>query len=84
MWQLVCDKVILNFTIMTFKSLFVALTALAMSVAFTSCDKEEDDTFLSEPETPAVTNLSASKLDKYLTTTDYDGVSFRVRFTNGG
>lgn len=69
---------------MTFKSLFVALTALAMSVAFTSCDKEEDDTFLSEPETPAVTNLSAPKLDKYLTTTDYDGVSFRVRFTNGG
>ncbi len=69
---------------MTFKSIFVALTALAMSVAFTSCDKEEDNTFLSEPEAPAVSNLSAPKLDKYLTTTDYDGVSFRVRFTNGG
>ncbi len=43
-----------------------------MSVAFTSCDKEESNTFLSEPEVSAVPNLSAPKLDKYLTTTNYD------------
>lgn len=66
------------------KSMFIALTAIFASMVVTSCAKEEDNTFFTEPDTPATSNLSAPKLDKYLTTTDYDGVSFRVRFTNGG
>lgn len=57
--------------------------AIGVLVAATSCDKEEDTSF-DEPETPASSSLSAPELDKYLTTTDYDGVSFRVRFSNGG
>lgn len=60
--------------------LFIGIGMLATT---TSCDKEED-TFYDEPEIPVTSNLSVPELDKYLTTTDYDGVSFRVRFTNGG
>lgn len=66
------------------KKLLFVLAVIVMSSTFTSCDKDEDNTFFNEPEIPSVSNLSAPKLDKYLTTTDYDGVSFRVRFTNGG
>lgn len=60
--------------------LFMAIGLLATA---TSCDKDED-TFHDEIEAPTTSKLSAPKLDKHLTTTDYDGVSFRVRFTNGG
>lgn len=66
------------------KSIFIALMALLSSLMIVSCDKEDDNTFFSEPKTPTTSKLSAPKLDKHLTTTDYDGVSFRVRFTNGG
>lgn len=57
--------------------------AIGLLVTTTSCDKE-DDALFNEQEMPVESSLSAPELDKYLTTTDYDGVSFRVRFTNGG
>lgn len=68
----------------TIKLILIALMAVFSSAMVTSCDKEDGNTFFDEPETPVSSNVSAPKLDKYLTTTDYDGVSFRVRFTNGG
>lgn len=68
----------------TIKLILFALMAVLSSAMVTSCDKEDGNTFFDEPETPVSSNVSAPKLDKYLTTTDYDGVSFRVRFTNGG
>lgn len=68
----------------TAKTIFVALISLFSSVMIVSCDKDDDNTIFNEPDTPAASNLSAPKADMYLTTTDYDGVSFRVRFTNGG
>lgn len=68
---------------MKVKRLYVLMILAMGLLATTSCDKEED-TFYTGPETPEISNLSAPSLDKYLTTTDCDGVSFRVRFTNGG
>ena len=64
---------------MKFKYILALLPLLLMVVA---CDKAEISKS-SEKDIPSK-NISAPKLDKYLTTTDYDGVSFRVRFTNGG
>lgn len=58
----------------------VIITSLFLTV---SCGKD-DNTLNREPDFPDTSNLTYPKLDKYLTTTDYDGVSFRVRFTNGG
>lgn len=62
---------------------FFTLTLGCILVA-TSCDKDDDNSFYSKPDQPTTTKLSAPELDKHLTTTDRDGVSFRVRFTNGG
>lgn len=68
---------------MKVKRFYIVMFMAIGLLATTSCDKEEN-TFYEEPETPVISNLSPPSLDKYLTTTDYDGVSFRVRFTNGG
>lgn len=68
----------------TVKLILLALMSLFLSVTVASCDKEDHNTFFDEPDMPVSSNVSAPQLDKYLTTTDYDGVSFRVRFTNGG
>jgi len=57
------------------------LTTLALT--FYSCDKEEitQETSIT---IPGGSNLTSPTLDKILTTTDYDGFSIRLRFTNGG
>lgn len=68
----------------TVKLLLIALIAVLSPAIVTSCGKDDDNTFFNEPNTPVSSKISAPELDKYLTTTDYDGVSFRVRFTNGG
>lgn len=68
----------------TAKTILIALMTMFPSVMLVSCDKDDDNTFFTEPNTPTISNLSAPKADMYLTSTDYDGVSFRIRFTNGG
>ena len=65
------------------KLLAIALSS-AIAVSLSSCDKEEENTFFNEPEMPEYSSLRKPKLDKYLTTTDLDGFSLRVRFNNGG
>lgn len=62
--------------------LVLSYVVIGLLVTTTSCDKDEDS-FYDELESPAASVLSVPKFDKNLTTTDYDGVSFRVRFTNG-
>ncbi len=65
-------------------SKLLVVTTFFVSLLFAvSCGKD-DNTFNREPDFPESSNLTYPELDKYLTTTDYDGVSFRVRFTNGG
>ena len=49
----------------------------------TSCDKDDDE-YYSDVERPGTSHLDAPRMDRNLTYTDYDGVTFRVRFTNGG
>ena len=46
-----------------------------------SCDKDESDF---EYENVETNNISIPKFDKYLTSTDKDSFSIRIRFTNGG
>ena len=46
-----------------------------------SCDKEES---YFEYEDVVTSNISLPTFDKYLTTTDRDGFSIRIRFKNGG
>ena len=48
---------------------------------FISCEKDTVDI---EYENNAANNISAPTYDKDLTTTDTDGFSIRLRFTNGG
>ena len=65
------------------KRLFFALSAVFCLFSVTSCG--DDDPISHEPDMPSANKqLTAPHLDKDLTTTDLDGVSFRVRFTNGG
>lgn len=68
----------------TAKFIIVTLMAALSSVLVTSCGEDDGNTFYDEPDIPASSSVSAPALDKVLTTTDTDGVSFRVRFTNGG
>lgn len=68
---------------MKIRNLFHALIICCCLTTVQSCDKDSDNILDNEPYQPETSNVSSPKLDKYLTTTDYDGVSFRVRFTNG-
>ncbi|MGM9841463.1 MAG: hypothetical protein ACI31D_04600, partial [Candidatus Limisoma sp.] len=61
---------------------FQLCMAIVLLATTTSCDKESS--YYEEPDMPAKPTLSAPKLDKYLTTSDYSTVSLRARFTNGG
>jgi hypothetical protein len=51
------------------------------SIVTVGCDKEDKDF---EYEDKTTSKVSAPTFDKYLTTTDTDGFSIRLRFTNGG
>ena len=51
------------------------------SIIIISCDREDTD-FYDKDNT--ISKVSAPTFDKYLTTTDTDGFSIRLRFTNGG
>ncbi len=51
------------------------------SILIVSCDSEDTDF---EYEDNKTSKVSAPTFDKFLTTTDTDGFSIRLRFTNGG
>lgn len=59
------------------------LLCCLLSVGLLGCEKDETS-FESQNPTPPTNNVSAPTFDKYLTTTDMDGFSIRLRFTNGG
>ncbi len=54
--------------------------------SYASCDKDEPDSSSSSTSQGTTTSQKISKptFDKYLTTTDKDGFSLRVRFKTGG
>ena len=61
------------------------LTMLILSIGLVSCGTDEPD----DPSEPNDKNTSAQRIskpsfDKFLTTTDRDGFSIRVRFKTGG
>ena len=51
------------------------------SIIIVSCDRDDADY---EYEDVVTSNISLPAFDKYLTTTDTDGFSIRIRFKNGG
>ncbi len=57
---------------------------ITLSFILYACDKDDDNSINNEPESPDVSGLTLPEYKKNMTTTDYDGVSFKVRFTNGG
>ena len=66
------------------KKQIAVLRCLLLSIlilTFQSCEKEDFDYDYNKIITD---NISVPKFDKYLTTTDLDGFSIRLRFTNGG
>ena len=64
-----------------FKLFFCAMLILS---TFVCCDKE-DSVYDDSPSGSGIeADLAPPSLDKYLTTTDLDGFSIRVRFDNGG
>lgn len=64
----------------------VFLKCLLLSVLILTCHSCEKDDFDYDYDYDNIVtdNISAPSFDKYLTTTDYDGFSIRLRFTNGG
>ena len=60
---------------------FSILFLCILSVIIVSCEKDETD---SEYKDNTTSKVSIPVFDKYLTTTDLDGFSIRLRFTNGG
>lgn len=64
---------------------WVCCITLSLSLSMfllSACEKDmEQSVSVTIPSTP---NIEPPTLDKYLTTTDTDGFSIRMRFTNGG
>lgn len=66
------------------KYYFAILQVLLLgTVSFSASSCEQDDPYL-EYENITTSNVSLPTFDKYLTTTDTDGFSIRLRFKNGG
>lgn len=58
---------------------FAAVTCL-----FCGCSSDDENDNYSSSTSTTTQKISAPKFDKYLTTTDTDGFSIRVRFKTGG
>lgn len=69
---------------MTNKILLLAL-CLLLPASFMSCDSDEpDNPSHSTNNTTTTQRISKPTFDKFLSTTDFDGFSLRVRFKTGG
>lgn len=68
---------------MTIKKIAATIILLLGLVAMQGCDPDSPDSRYPDPGI-SQTSLTSPTLEKYLTTTDTDGVSFRVRFGHGG
>lgn len=64
-----------------FSVIIQSVLLCAISFVVISCDKDEPNF---EYEDVVTSNISLPTFDKYLTTTDTDGFSIRIRFKNGG
>lgn len=64
-----------------FSAIIQSALLCAISFVVLSCDKDEPNF---EYEDVVTSNISLPTFDKYLTTTDTDGFSIRIRFKNGG
>lgn len=64
-----------------FSAIIQSVLLCAISFVVISCDKDEPNL---EYEDVVTSNISLPTFDKYLTTTDTDGFSIRIRFKNGG
>lgn len=63
------------------------LTSFCLSFAtclFCGCSPDDENDNHSSSTTTTTQKVTAPKFDKYLTTTDLDGFSIRVRFKTGG
>ena len=60
---------------------FIGIIFCILTFCIVSCDKNDADF---EYEDVVTNNVSAPSFDKCLTTTDTDGFTIRLRFTNGG
>ena len=68
------------------KVFFLTSFCLAFATClFCGCSPDdENDNHSSSTTTTTMQKITAPKFDKYLTTTDLDGFSIRVRFKTGG
>lgn len=64
-----------------FSAMIQCVLLCTSSFIVLSCDKNDPDI---EYEEVVTSNVSLPSFDKYLTTTDADGFSIRIRFKNGG
>lgn len=70
--------------IFVFSSMFVFVSIGAMLVSCSPDDDNDSHSSLITTTTTTTQKVTAPKFDKYLTTTDLDGFSIRVRFKTGG
>lgn len=62
----------------------LTLIFVATVMALASCEKYEPYDSTDQSFNDSSSSISAPSFEKYLTTTDYDGFSIRMRFDNGG
>ena len=67
------------------KTIFLTSVCLAFATyLFCGCSPDDENDDHSSSTTTTTQKVTAPKFDKYLTTTDLDGFSIRVRFKTGG
>ena len=67
------------------KTFFLTSVCLAFATyLFCGCNPDDENEDHSSSTTTTTQKVTAPKFDKYLTTTDLDGFSIRVRFKTGG